>query len=180
MEDLQRAVLDYCRERRVQKLAPNIHLLMGCEQDMLEVTQAGYAVEYECKTNQSDFRADFRKTCGWRTKKHDLLAGKVDPGLFTLPRRFWFVLPTFMVTSSKHLDWYEQGVPAHAGILAASYRKVRYAGQHEVELTILRPAPVIRGAKKLTEKQLGRILTSLAWRHWDLWLANEARREVSL
>ena len=165
-EDMQRAVLHFCFMRSVRMVAPNICLLMGCEQDMLEVTQAGYAVEYEIKTTLPDYKKDFSKVAGnryWRhaKSKHDVLAGTADIGRWTLPRRFWFVLPTPVALLVE--------VPTHAGLLAATPCKQLWDGGPNLTLTRLKDAPVIRGAKKLSDVLKQRIIQSLAFRYWELW-----------
>jgi len=164
--DMQRAVLHFCFKRSVRIVAPNIHLLMNCEQDMLEVTTAGYAVEYEIKTTRADYEADFCKTVGYSfrsnvKRKHDVLAGRADAGCWTLPRRFWFVVPAPFASSVK--------VPAHAGLLAATPTKQLWIGGPNLTLTRLKEAPTIRGAKKLSDVLKRRLIQSLAFRYWDLW-----------
>jgi len=146
------------------------------------VTQAGYAEEFEIKTSVSDFQADFRKRVGWGRSalKHDILAGRVDMGKWTLPRRFWFVVP------AEIADQVKGEVPDHAGLMVAVPPGGRVPpgggggvprGRPVVLLTRVKGAPVVGGARKLPPAMLARLCGSLAWRYWPLWREQREQRE---
>lgn len=178
-KDIQRAILHFCFMRAVRILVPNIQLLMGGEQDMLEVTAAGYAVEYEIKVSFSDYEADFRKTLGLGHRrgaptKHAVLAGDIGPGNWTLPRRFWFVMPTPLALDVLKVapEGERQGshtLPAHAGLLAATPQRQQYDRGPSLSLTRLKTAPTIKAARKLPSNLRNRVQVSLAARFWDVW-----------
>jgi hypothetical protein len=96
------------------------------ECDMLYVTKAGYATEYEIKVTKADFKADAKKThkhamfarlrageqiiaqVGYRTALKEM-----DPGLLA-PSRFCYVVPEDMVDASQ--------VPEYAGLAYVTER----------------------------------------------------------
>ena len=58
------------RRKGIPNLWPNTDKITGYEADLLAVTKAGYAYEYEIKRSLSDFRADKKKL-----EKHASLSG---------------------------------------------------------------------------------------------------------
>ncbi len=140
-------------------MAPNVFLLCG-EQDWVEVTRAGYAYEYEIKMDRSDFYADFKKTTpmysqtGWNVShplKHDLLSGKVaytGRNALVLPKRFYFVFPAGLVK--------EASVPAYCGIIEGG----------DTRLNLVRQAPDLKAASKLSTKNYHSLLISMQERYF--------------
>ena len=72
------------------------------ECDVLRITRADVAYEYEIKISRADFFADFKK-CFGSVKKHDRIANGERIN------RFYFVVPEDMVTKEE--------VPAHCGLV---------------------------------------------------------------
>ena len=81
------AIVTDCTESQVQArimlekqssskiMVPNYTPATWWENDLFQVTKAGYWVEFEIKRSISDYRADFKKSSSWvdGQKKHDLL-----------------------------------------------------------------------------------------------------------
>ena len=106
------------------------------ENDVCEVTAAGFWREYEVKVSRADFRADAEKRRWSRdargnVKKYDLLAAGSVKG----PSRFTYVVPDGLIGPDD--------LPPFAGLIVA-----RVAGRAGfVHLTVARPAPKIHGEK---------------------------------
>jgi hypothetical protein len=83
---------------------PEYHSLHEC--DILKVTPAGIATEYEIKTSKNDFKADFKKT-----HKHNS----------NFISYFYYVVP-------KNLSEYvKENLPKDAGLIYLDNNKVFYA-----------------------------------------------------
>lgn len=120
------------RERYAKNFVmPNYTPAGWWECDAMEVTKAGYMVEYEVKISVSDFHADalknrdreFKPGLGLVRcdhKKHDLLAAGDARG----PARFYFVAPKGLLT----LDI----IPAWAGLLEVAQHG-RWIVSHEAK-----------------------------------------------
>lgn len=68
---VQDALFRFLRASNVWPILPNVDCITGYECDLLAVTKAGFAHEYEIKVSLADFRADRRKV-----HKHASLAGR--------------------------------------------------------------------------------------------------------
>jgi hypothetical protein len=136
--------------------------------------------EYEIKMSKADFKADFKKTAAktslWglqngkkHTFKHEVLSGEVPPKhgrrKLKVPKWFWFVVPA-------DLD-IEADVPEYAGLITARLGR----GFNYPRLTIVKAAPQLRHATKLTQKDHEQITQSLTYRFWQQRLGMSALEE---
>lgn len=140
----------YWRFRSTARLmVPNYNLYpRWFECDLLRVTKAGYAHEFEIKRTISDFKADAHKSCG-RTK-HDRLAAGDNYG----PSRFTFVMPEDMVALAD--------VPTWAGLIYAR----PYAGMPgKLILKVVRPAPRLHQVK-VSEETVTKMMVAICYRFW--------------
>lgn len=140
------------------------------ENDVFQITKAGYWVEYEIKRSVSDYRADFNKIesfagydagTGYENSKHKMLESGVDEynfdphanhphfeGKYTrtirTPNRFYFCLPIELLEKIQ--------VPEYSGLI--SYQENHGRTTYRIEKTaplrhktkhgdkILRPAQI--------------------------------------
>lgn len=70
--DVQNALSYNLSRTGAWPILPNVDNITGYEADIIAITRAGYAHEYEIKLSISDFRADMKKV-----QKHASLSGKV-------------------------------------------------------------------------------------------------------
>jgi len=117
------------------------------ECDVYAVTAAGYAVEVEAKVSVADFKADFEKKA-----KHEALAKALsyDKNAFfrlgSVPRRYYFAVPENMINTND--------VPSYAGLLYIQRYKATRWNKKGVAVTVAKPAPLLRAARKVTASQL--------------------------
>lgn len=132
-------------------VVPNVHAPWEC--DMLTITRAGYAHEFEIKVSRSDFLADFKK------EKHSLYesgASRLKPSWHTnhpgleIPGRFWFVTMEGIVKT--------EDIPAYAGWI-----EVRPGGY----LKEIKRAPQVH-REKASEAYRIKALHSMMFRYWQL------------
>lgn len=159
-------------------IAPNV-CAYGWESDMLSVLKSGYINEYEIKISLSDFRADAKKSgkhellrtgmrspteCeqswidrmienGWEIpyKNYDKLLCKFKE---LRPNYFWYVCPQDLIPINE--------VPEYAGLI--------YVCNDRWRLSKVKTAPRLH-TEKVSEKIKNSIMTSLAWRYWNIRLA---------
>jgi hypothetical protein len=151
---------------------PNIDVITGYEADIIAVSRAGYAYEYEIKTSLSDFRADLKKLA-----KHATLSGKVirtgNPYSFDRsdiyipesladtkykwhyrcypdlrPKQFWYVISGFELT--------EKDVPEYAGLIDLSdgYKRIKQAPNLE--------------SKKVGQERINHAINNMLYRYWNM------------
>ena len=85
------------------------------ESDVIKVTKNQYWYEFEIKVSIHDYRADFRKTAGYRDsgiKKHDFLVAGNKPRI-PRPRQFFFVTPEGLLDRVK--------IPPHCGLIEVAF-----------------------------------------------------------
>jgi hypothetical protein len=125
---------------------PNIYLFNNAESDFVGVTRYGYAHEYEIKLNRADFLNDFNKP------KHNQLRSYFNsPSPGNIPRRFYFVVHGFWPVVGE--------LPPYAGLITITDSGV---------MKIVRRAPDL-SARKLDDKKLVKICTSLSYRLGERW-----------
>lgn len=145
--DIQRRLISDRYHRNF--VLPNYTPKDWFECDVLEITRAGLAIEYEIKLSASDFRADQAKRkeeWQWSDSKqtgeyvvtgnkHQLLSEKDTRG----PSRFWFVLacPDGPIVPDDQ-------IPAWAGIIHA---RPDPDLRHHCWLEYVRPAPKLHRTK---------------------------------
>ena len=156
---------------------PNMDTITCYEADILGITRAGYAYEYEIKISLSDFRADLKKR-----EKHATLAGRVrkidypypwgkgkdyyvmddapdDPHHALRyqcfperrPKQFWYVVCGFSVPDG--------GLPAYAGL-------IQYDGHR---FQVINDAPNLP-ASKVPQERIVHASSNMLYRYWQLRL----------
>jgi hypothetical protein len=159
---------------------PNMDIVTSYEADILGITRAGYAYEYEIKTSLSDFRADRKKR-----EKHATLAGTIrrieyppapwvrGPDYYVMadapddprealryqcfpdrrPKQFWYVLCGFSVPNGE--------LPEYAGLMTYDVDKNRFF--------VIKAAPNLP-ALKVSQERMKRALRNMLYRYWQLRL----------
>jgi hypothetical protein len=115
------------RERNANYIFPNV-FINGFECDVVEITPAGYAYEYEMKLSVADFRKDIEKCYGYKNAKvykHE----QMKRGLHL--NYFYYVVPEDMIKSAD--------VPQYAGLIYVEGKYFR----------------VIKAAPKLSKERKG-------------------------
>lgn len=178
--EIQNELFRHLRCSQYKMIVPNIDCITGFEADLLCVTRAGYAEEYEIKLTLSDFRADLKKRA-----KHASLSGAVKevPHPFAeykaveertilipidstadkyralrercwpthRPKRFWYVICGFNVP--------EPEIPSYAGLM-------RYVPDRKIFESI-KPAPKLK-ASPMNERDLHHAANNMIWRYWKI------------
>lgn len=125
---------------------PNIYLYMNQESDFIGITRYGYAHEYEIKTSKQDYLADFNK------KKHNHLRSYFNsPSEGNIPKKFYFVIHGFHLMVGE--------LPPYAGLITITESGI---------MKIIRRAPDLP-SKKIDERTLIKMCTSLSYRLWERW-----------
>ena len=107
------------------------------ECDILEITKAGYAYEYEVKTSRSDFKSDANKI--WKSRYHNTIIS-IKSDLIKQGKRvnhFYYVCPANLIRVNE--------IPEYAGLI---YVKT-YEHSACVDYRIIKNAP------KLSKEKLG-------------------------
>lgn len=175
----------YCHLRGggFSHIFPNMDTITGYEADILAITKAGYAYEYEVKLTLADFRADLNKRC-----KHASLSGKVkkisypyswgkEREVYVMkdapldfyeamrsgtcfpeqrPKQFWYVVYGFSVPEGE--------LPAYAGLM--QFIDSRHG------FKILTPAPKLK-ANKVSPQRLKHATDNMLFRYWSLRMKEE-------
>jgi hypothetical protein len=171
--------LHLVHRKGIPNIWPNTDKLTGYEADLLAVTKAGYAYEYEIKRTKSDFRADKKKL-----QKHASLAGTGMTKLATpggkeryvltaqhlkqprriyldacypnlRPKYFWYVCWSFEPPADE--------VPDYAGVMLVDRR-----GKGPwISMDIIKPAPILP-SQKVDPARIARANRSMAYRYWNL------------
>jgi len=131
------------------------------ECDVYAITKTGYGVEVEVKISVADFRADFKK----KKRKHKAfaMAMQVDcsPGFATGgPRRYYFAAPKGMIGIDD--------IPDYAGLLYAQRYEATQWNKEGIVITVAKPAPVLRAAKKVTVGQLRELDIAYKYHYYTL------------
>jgi hypothetical protein len=139
------------------------------EADFLAVTKAGYLTEVEIKVSRSDFQAEFKskahkhrvlqegvpKQGQWRHKTgYDLDWTTVQPHRV---KHFYFAMPHELATQLEPL------VPTYCGLVAISTGG-RFGA---LKVKVLRPAPILKNHRKLTQEEIHQIMRSNHYRYCD-------------
>jgi len=135
---------------RVNLIVPNVSWgFFNHECDIISVSKAGYATEYELKISKADLKADFRK-------KHDHSDNKI--------KALFYVFPEYL------RDCIEL-IPDKAGILLASRHQVQYSDSqkaHDIFFHLFRDAEMTSKPYKLNEADRYQIARLGAMRIWGL------------
>lgn len=140
---IQNALFFHLRDKGHSHIAPNCCAL-GWEADLVSITGAGYACEYEVKISRSDFFADTNKK-----EKHTFYKGSERKRQRTqaerIPCRFFYVAPAGLVSI--------QDIPIHAGLIEVQ-------GQN---ISVTKDAPRLH-REKASDVLKERITNSLMWK----------------
>jgi hypothetical protein len=136
--------------RRRWFVVPNVSWgwSLSYEADIIAVSAAGWANEIEIKVNKYDLRGDKNKS------KFKVAADKRI-------KRFWYAIPLEL------LDEAMACLPADVGIITISPGK--YKTSNPVA-SIARSAENRKGARKVTDKELQKLLHLGVMRYWDIRL----------
>lgn len=179
---LQDALYRYLRGKGCWPIFPNIDCITGYEADMMVITKAGYAHEYEIKLCISDFRADLKKRL-----KHAVLSGNVkeiphpydygEPKTIHVhgdanpndkrimwercypehrPKHFWYVIHGFDVP--------EKEIPAYAGLM-------KYGQIHgeRYGFDVIKQAPTLP-SQPVKERKVQHATVNMLFRYWNMRL----------
>lgn len=167
--DIQLELIREAVWARRKLILPNTTCLIG-ESDLVTVTDADFAWEYEIKISRSDFFADFKKSYrvyqpydpvtdsfpDREVEKHKLLTGEAKHKNWNIPRRFYFAVPADLVKASE--------VPDYCGLIYA------YHIGTDLRTKVVREAPNLDHAGKLSEKTLAIIKRNVIFRYHRLLL----------
>ena len=155
--DLIHAVL---RDRwRRNFVLPNYTPAGWWENDVFELTDAGYWREYEVKVTLADYKRDAGKRKEkwvargtYRTDvKHELLAEGSERG----PGRFWFVAPAGLIPLSE--------LPGWAGLIEVTDRGPRHSRRWRYATAVMKDAPQLHKGK-CPEKVVSHARGTCYWR----------------
>lgn len=164
---------------------PNMAEITMYEADLIAVSRAGYAYEYEIKLTLSDFRADQKKRekhaslCGatremaypyaWGDKRiiHVMADAPEDPYKamrfqcypHLRPKEFWYVTHGFEIP--------EQEIPEYAGLMRYRPNRLGY-----LRFEVIKQAPKLK-AVKVDEKRIIHATNNMLYRYWELRLKEE-------
>ncbi len=177
--EVQDALYRYLRAHGGWPIFPNMDCITGYEADLLVITKAGYAHEYEIKLCRSDFRADLKKRhkhaslsgatkeipypYQWGTEKKTIhvIAGadvahpmvmreRCYPNL--RPKHFWYVISGFEVAENE--------IPPYSGLL-------KFEDPHR--FSIIKQAPALESLK-VEEKRIRHAQINMLYRYWNMRL----------
>ena len=128
---------------RVNIVVPNVHWGLGLrhEADMIIVSSASYATEIEIKVSRGDIKADLNK---WKWKRTSKLI-----------RRFFYAVPEAL----KDCEY----LPADKGLII-----MKEWNTNINPCEIIRPSAVNKGARKLREDEIRKLLHLGCMRIWEL------------
>ncbi len=166
--------------------------LTGWEADLLVIRKSGWAEEVEIKVSAADFRAEWLakadkhedlllggcRRVGYTTRRGEARpfrgstlppeAERIVRGRLVyvregpvLVRRFFFAMPASL--AERLLP----EVPPHCGVLSVG-----------ANVTELRPAPVLKTARKLTDAEQMRVMRSAYTRFWRVTLGEDESAET--
>lgn len=171
-KEIQNLMYGYLQRQNLWPIFPNCDTITGYEADLVAITSAGYAYEYEIKVSLQDFRADRRKR-----HKHASLSGQTKkiPNPYARyehqetanvlidadpirpmrdrcrpewrPRKFWYVIHGFEIP--------EQDLPPYSGLIIAPQIEIRV------------PAPTL-AAQKVDPKKIAHAYRNMLYRYWNL------------
>ena len=122
-------------------MVPNVSWgLLNHEADMVVLKPSGWAEEVEIKVSASDIKADLKKNRGRGHMRSPLI------------RKIWFAVPERLADDTN--------IPFFAGILKINERGRR--------VEIHRPAKLNLGARKLTDKEIYKLMRLGCMRIWSL------------
>ena len=108
-------------ERQQNKVFPNV-FINHYEADILEVTKAGYATEYEVKISRADFFKDAeKKKLSWSGNVKSVKFDELQKG--NRVNYFYYLVPKGLITPEE--------VPEFAGLTYVEISEVKYYSQEK-------------------------------------------------
>ncbi len=132
---IQAVLMQWLMTNKHECVVPNTTNVFSWEADLISVTKAGLAHEFEIKISASDYKADARKV-----NKHWRLQNTQHG-----PAYFWYVTYGFEIDPPPYAGW---------------MKVVEVHGAPRCQLVV--PAPRLHN-NKITDKQRFQILRSLSW-----------------
>jgi hypothetical protein len=168
---------DMCRGS-YQLIIPNYTPLDWWECDLLAITKAGFAVEFEVKISKADFKNDAKKKSergnyNWAANKydtpaqikHEQLLARSEKG----PSRFYYVVPDGLLTAEEVPEW--------AGLKYAKPYTEPFNGS--LYIATIKEAPKLH-RKEVPQKVLDHARSVFYWRFWNERMrAKSAKLETS-
>lgn len=155
--------LFYMHSQSSMLMIPNYTPAGWWECDLLRITKAGYAEEFEVKVSISDFKADAKKTDGpthgWDAEqrksvvvkeavtKHERLSRGDPKG----PCRFWFAMPEEIAEQVQIPEW--------AGLISFGGRSM--TGR------VIKVAPQLH-RQKISDKVINHAKGVFYYRYWNI------------
>lgn len=153
--------LFYMHSQSSMLMIPNYTPAGWWECDLLRITKAGYAEEFEVKVSVSDFKADSKKADDghtvWRhgvrevvrgpMTKHECLAARDPKG----PCRFWFAMPEEIAEQVEIPEW--------AGLI--SFGKRSMTGR------VIKVAPQLH-RQKISDRVIDHAKGVFYYRYWNI------------
>jgi hypothetical protein len=141
------------------KVFPNV-FIGSFEADIMELTKAGYAVEYEVKISRSDFRNDAKKQRAYATQppksKYDILQeGK-------RVNRFYYIVPEGLIAETE-IPEFAGLIYARKGVIGYYSNKLGFYDKEKVFFTTVKVAPLLT-KEKLADSRLQKCLESTYYR----------------
>jgi len=153
-------MLDKLKEHEIQQVLfksfssgsiviPNLSV-DGFERDLVLITNARFYYEYEIKCTRSDFKADIEH----KKYKHSMFVNEAVASKFFIPKRFYYVCQGDIVTVAD--------LPEYAGLIKI-YWNMKYL---KWDLNIIKKAPSVKWAKKLSKEKMDYILIRMSDLIW--------------
>jgi hypothetical protein len=102
-KEIQDRLYVWLEKKRHNLITPNVFLYHPRESDLISVTKAGMATEYEIKISKSDLTAEFKK----KRVKHAIFSAYSAYG----PNYFYFVFPAYL------WEKIDTELPSYAGVI---------------------------------------------------------------
>lgn len=141
--EIQEHLYRYLRMNNRRIVVPN-STIYGWEADMISLTRAMLADEYEIKTNLRDYKRDLHKKKFKRNNWNKQPRKRVH----NMPNRFWYVYNGFDIKKFKPF---------------AGYIMVHDSGKCEV----LKKAPLIHSVK-VNNTHVKKFLVSMSFKYWNI------------
>lgn len=151
---IQAVMMRWAMEAKHECAVPNTTNVFYWEADLISVTKAGLAHEFEIKISLSDYKADAKKKMKhWHLENGD-----------RCPAYFWYVTYGFEIEPPVYAGWIKIiEIENHTG----NFRPV-----------IKKPAPRLHTIK-ITDKQRRQILRSMSWRLFSMYELNWIKRPLN-
>lgn len=165
-KSIQEAIFEELWDRGQRLIFPNAFLYHG-EADLLAITNANFAYEYEIKCSRADYKQDFKtkrpKHEALKERKHGAEPTHWGRRYIDIPNYFYFVCPEKMVSIEE--------IPEYAGLIYIKEEVVsRYYDWKETNrIEWIKNAPRLH-RDKFRETAKVRLEKSFFYKYWNLRL----------